>query len=277
MALLAVLAGIYLLFLFIPYRYKGDHPDLYTVAVNNFFGCNGYISEEQPFNPQIDVLETDRYGRVLFSYDEEYWDMNTNAAPPYKDSDGGTFLSACFVMQKSDGENVYYYADDCDLIFEKSDGTDIAVPPESDLEALKKRNDWDLPPDETKWTQKKIVTRNEGAIPDYEDVLESIVEAYAEGLVAEGGDQSIYRFSRFSTADSFGRELYYVYGLTSDLHGEGISPDSASADFQFAVILTPGMPPDLQKSILLIPNTRGIEPALQQLKADNGWETPLSA
>lgn len=42
---------LFFLWLHVPYSYKGDYPDLYTVAVNNFFGCNGYIANETPSIP----------------------------------------------------------------------------------------------------------------------------------------------------------------------------------------------------------------------------------
>ena len=40
--------------------YRGDHADLYTVAVNNVFGISGHTGNgEISYDPAIDILETD--------------------------------------------------------------------------------------------------------------------------------------------------------------------------------------------------------------------------
>lgn len=255
---------LFFLWLHIPYSYEGDYPDLYTVAVNNFFGCNGYIANENPFDPEINVIETDGYGRVLFTYDEWLNDLD------------GTDLVACFVMQQSDGEYVSYYEEDCALIYPQPD--DTMTPPDDELTALKERNNWNLPLDDAKCTQKRITTRHESAISDHEEFLETVTNTYAEQLIPESGERTIYRYSRFSTADIYGRELHYVYALSRDRYGDGLSnPASVTEYYHFAVIICPDGSHDMQTCILPVTSFLESDSVLTQLKADNDWNLPLSA
>ncbi len=60
-----------------PYKYKGNHADLYTVANNSLLWTTGYsILTEYRGDPAITIIEEDAYGRVLFSYTEK--DFATN-------------------------------------------------------------------------------------------------------------------------------------------------------------------------------------------------------
>ena len=255
---------LFFLWLHVPYSYKGDYPDLYTVAVNNFFGCNGYIANENPFDPDINVIETDSYGRVLFTYDEWMNDLD------------GTDLVACFVMQHSDGEYVSYYEDGCALIYPRPD--DTMTPPEDELTALKERNDWDLPLDDAKCTQKRITTRHESAIADYGELLETITNTYAEQLIPESGERTIYRYSRFSTADAYGRELYCVFALSRDRYGDGLGNLASVTDYyHFAVIIPPDGSHDMQTCIRPITSFLEGNSVLSQFKTDNDWDLSLSA
>ena len=37
---------------------------------------------------------------------------------------------------------------------------------------------------------------------------------------------TIYHYDEYCCKDIYGRELYYVYGIGSDVDGEGVSPSS---------------------------------------------------
>mgnify|MGYP006967403959 CR=1 FL=1 len=93
------------LMLFIERGYRGEHRDLYTVAVHNIFAIYGYESNgEVSYDPDIQIIETDDYGRVLFFYSERY-DGYTG--------DGVDYGMAVVIMQSSRDGYVWYYRDRC--------------------------------------------------------------------------------------------------------------------------------------------------------------------
>ena len=54
-------------------EYKGEYPDLYTVAINSILWNNGHsYGADKAVDSNIEVIETDEYGRILFSYYEKY-------------------------------------------------------------------------------------------------------------------------------------------------------------------------------------------------------------
>ena len=53
--------------------YSGNRSDLFSVAINSVLYLNGY-SWEADFqcDPNIEIIEEDKYGRTMFSYYEKY-------------------------------------------------------------------------------------------------------------------------------------------------------------------------------------------------------------
>ena len=48
-------------------EYSGGYPDLYTVAVNSVLWVNGYsLGADFECDPQIEKIDEDNYGRVMF-------------------------------------------------------------------------------------------------------------------------------------------------------------------------------------------------------------------
>ncbi len=87
--------------------YSGPHWDLYSVAVNNIFGAAGFgdDGEARP-SPDIDIIEVDDFGRVLFFYNE------------YPNYSKQQYRTAIVIMQHHDNSDyrwVYYYQDVCYL------------------------------------------------------------------------------------------------------------------------------------------------------------------
>lgn len=104
---------------------KNKH--LYTVAVNN--SINFHIDGEAPLRFQ--VIETDKYGRILFSFPAYYHNL-------------------C-ILQKSDEEYIYYYDDVCLIEYrDKSEITDDMIA------KFKELNDWDCELNEEKMTKKPM-------------------------------------------------------------------------------------------------------------------------
>ncbi len=86
-----------------------------------------------------ELLEEDIYGRQLIGYKTWY---------PYIQQNIEIYL----ICQKTEGEYVYYYMDDCYIVrAEESEQFS-----EKDVLALKNSNDWDCPLDETKMSKVNI-------------------------------------------------------------------------------------------------------------------------
>lgn len=85
--------------------YFGEYTNLYTVATNSILWNNGHsFGADKEIDPKIEVIEQDRYGRMLFAYYEAYY------FACYSDETTLSF-STLLIMQHSSKEYVYYYED----------------------------------------------------------------------------------------------------------------------------------------------------------------------
>src|SRR5690554_6153268 len=71
-------------------EYKGEFPQLYSVATHSILGNLGYADHTDSI---ITIIEEDGFGRILFSYTEE------------------TTTYSILILQKSDEVYSYYYED----------------------------------------------------------------------------------------------------------------------------------------------------------------------
>lgn len=262
---------------FDPYRYAGSYPELYTVAVNAIWGASGYLSIGEVVNdPKIEIMETDEYGRVLFCYDEllSYYGKGYQWDETYRN-----YYYACLIMQKSSDGYVYYYEDDCCELYSVEtkmfrENRAVEEARRKDLSRLKELNDWGKEIDENKCVKKAVVTRNDGALDISEKTFEKITREYATRLGDKGND-TIYRFSIYNTCDKYGRELYFVWGISRDVYGEGISPTSTARYFHFAVIFNPDGSYDQNTCITEIQDIVNFKAELLVLKYANQWNQPF--
>ena len=247
-------------------KYRGDRVDLYTVAVNNMFAIEGYVSNgEVIYDPVIEVIETDEYGRVLFFYDE-YYDDSIQPSVRY----GMAFA----IMQKSEDGYVYFYQDDCYVpyfdVVDEFDEVMKRVDPEV-LKALKARNDWNCEPDASKYTKAQISNKKpQGKIRmrDYE--FDEVVYPYAKANGYEGKDTSISRSFEYCNSDLYGRELYFVFGMSSDDDGQG---GTVYAQYIYAVIVSPGKKFSENPLVEIAAPTESYE-NVRRLKEQNHWNQP---
>ena len=80
--------------------YRGDYPELYTVAINSILGSRGFRQYSRPAQVMLEVIDADDYGRVMFFYTEVYWhNLSRDNISAYN----------LIISQKSDGEYVYFY------------------------------------------------------------------------------------------------------------------------------------------------------------------------
>ena len=113
-----------------PYQYYGKHPELYSVFGSAVPGSATFDS----FVGKVKIVETDSYGRVLFSYDE--------SMPYYSRSKDDSLIYGYAICQHYDGKQSYYLRDVCFEI-----DSSLKNITEERIEKLKQRNNWDQPLD----------------------------------------------------------------------------------------------------------------------------------
>lgn len=245
------------------HRYRGDHKDLYTVAVNNIFGIYGRESNgELVYDPEIRIIETDDYGRVLFFY-SEYYDGYLN--------DEADYGMAIVIMQSSKDGYAYYYRDQCYMpCFDVTDDweTISAKLASETLEELKNANDWGRELNEERCVKAKLTEKKpEGKLQPEDAVFDQILFPYMLRNGYTGRDRSICRYSVYCETDAYGKELYYVYGATKD---PGVDGETVYASYDFAVILNAdGTCP--QNGIAEIPALADSAAVISKLKLDTNW------
>lgn len=252
----------------LPHKYRGENVDLYTVAVNSIFKAHGsYSNGEAIFDPVIEIIEKDEYGRVLFFY--------------YEGSGRGNKSYSVLIMQKSTEDTVYFYEDHCYVTYEIVDeepfwyGDYYKVYEGVDYSSLKECNDWGKEINEEKCVKKPLTILNESALEVSEEDFDEIIASYVKTIGYKGDDaRSIHRYDVYSTSDAYGRALYYVYGIGSDALGEGVSPDSVRRYFDFAIIFNPDGSYNSDICITEIEDTVHCKEQLIEFKKLNGWNQP---
>ena len=72
-------------------EYSGNYPELWSIAQAAIPSATGFTEDGFGGQPGIEIIETDRHGRVMFRYIE------------------GGFPSFLVIMQKSDDNYAYFY------------------------------------------------------------------------------------------------------------------------------------------------------------------------
>ena len=265
--------------------------DLLSVTRASVLGTNGYIFYGIFYlNPLIYIIDEDSYGRVLYGYIE-------NPSTPIIIS----------IMQSSDDEYAYFYPDVSYFLAEYSDDyfDDLTVRGptekafnsaldvfcgESQLESLKRDNDWGLPLSPEKCEKTKI-KQARTAMGSFDRVSGSHMynfefeDAYAEFLRAEGypvydlehpspdmHEYTSLHLARFQYcySDKYGRELYYLEG-TLYHYTELIKYEY---DLAFAMIVNTDCTYDIERCYVEIPDRLNFREALIHLKENNNWNMP---
>ncbi len=253
-------------------RYSGPHWDLYSVAVNNIFGAKGFGDDSVALpSPDIDVIEVDDYGRVLFFYIE---------FPLHPAATKQRFRAAIVIMQHYDMRDyVYYYQDDCYLPYL---GEETPYPvgyrnlfSEEDINALKELNDWNKELNLDKCTKAPCSNeRPQGALKIKDKEFEKAIKPIVKKL-GYNGDDSIFSFSEYCNTDKYGRELYYVCGAV-EVHDGDDSSKSNYQDVEFAMIFNPDKTCP-EENVYILTDKASTFNALKQLKQTANWNQPYSA
>ncbi len=183
-------------------EYKGEYPDLYTVAINSILWNNGHsYGADKAVDSNIEVIETDEYGRILFSYYEKYY------------AGARLSFSALIVMQYSSEDFVYYYEDENYLICEQElFATELKVFTQENKDYLKSKNDWGKEINLKQCTKKNIEKTKQEIPCENKIIKENIVEHF------ELYGDSYNLFFDYLTSDA--ENNFIAYGSVIRVEGE---------------------------------------------------------
>ncbi len=246
--ILFIFSGCYIV---VPYHYDGDYPDLLTEAINSILWAEGYIIDGEPiYDPFIEVMDEDDYGRILFKYSE--------------DLDGEIY--SLLILQASDDSKIYYYEDINYLLYDN-------VTDSEKVQTFLSENDWDKEINYDKCISIAINVEKDEDGPLCDGLFRSkcinnCIETFFEEATGAG-----YRFSRFLQEDEYGRSIYVAFGY-EDKYVDGVY--SGTGDRIEAVLL---FNPDgtYDSSIGFFILDQSIQYDYKQdlivLKSDNGWNS----
>lgn len=173
-------------------EYSGEYSNLYTVAINSVLWTNGYsFSADRYKNSDIEIIDEDQYGRIMFTYYERYY------------SGGDISFSSLVVCQYSNEKEVFYYEDINYIVKEQPF---FAVEPFTDeeIEQLKVVNDWNQEINYDKCIKKEI-TKSKPNIPYQNEIESKIVDEF------HLGNERYHLFVDFLTRDSDNAN-FIIYG-----------------------------------------------------------------
>lgn len=223
-------------------KYEIEHPELYTVAVNSLLWNRGYsFSADAAIAPDISVVETDEYGRILFQYTEKYFSEDIA-------------FSSLLILQSSDEEFVYFYEDINFICKEKNPYANEKIEfDQEQIDGLKTKNGWNTPIDSDKCVKKRIINEKADVLID-EDALEEVFLCYENYLnnitftLTEDGCGKILLYSIVCIENSGNYSNKYVVTLFEN----GLLLDSFEPEVLY----------DYQQE-------------LREFKENNGWGTYL--
>lgn len=240
--------------------YMGEYPELCSVAWSNLVDIRGFCSDgERQADPFVEVIETDSYGRILFSYSENF----------------RCDIVYLMVMQSRDDTTASYYPEDCYYCVEvyQSDGKysyDSEV-----IESLKLLNDWEKPINLDKCDKTEIVKRKpEGKVKNGDDdtFLEGVIKRYHErsGRYISPKNISFVSYSRFVVKDVYGRELWTVYTKFE----EYTEKMEIHYSYKFLIVVMPDGSCD-ESTVVLLDDSLNAQDAVKNIKASNNWNKPI--
>ena len=184
--------------------YTGEHVDLYTEAINSVPWVNGYSwGADFKCDPEIEIIDEDQYGRVMFTYYEKYY------------SGADISFSALIICQGSNEKEVFYYEDENYIVKKQVIySQNLERFTEEEIEKLKANNDWNKKISYDKCVRKEI-TRSKPEIPNEEEIKDKIVSEFS--LV--NGEYSLYVDYLTNNQDN---SKYIIYGYTITNEQENI-------------------------------------------------------
>ena len=255
--------------------YKGDKPELYSVAWANLITADGCWQDgcERFGDSVVYVLEEDSQGRVLFTYFEG----------------SGALMNLLIIQKKADGQ-AYYSPEDCYVSFAVSNeeyvGWRCNVPSEKEMKEiivtdfteeginqLKALNDWEKPLDESKCATTSIVKKKpSGRYKSQSSKFETALEKYYahNNIELHPKNVSLLWLSQFIMKDSYGRELYLVIGKVS----EYTDKTETLYYYPYLIVIQKDKTYDVS-TMVLVDDMQNPQSLVKQIKQANNWNQPI--
>lgn len=234
-----------------PGPYTGDETALFTLATFSIPRCD-------QIGTKLEIVEQDNQGRLLFKI------LMGNSPLYYNCFGEKNTLVAFAICQHYDNDVVYYYEDDCWVIYSKAEEFSA-----TDQRLLKERNDWDLPLNYDKMTVKTIISEEEQGYKytRSEKKIEQS-EAKEEFLKQISVDEADYVFPIILDDDAEGRILLIV---TVEQFKNGGVVDASSVRSYLEIIDTK----DRGEKVVIeeIKDPAHIWIQMKEFKKQNGWRT----
>ena len=227
------------------FEYTGEYPELFSIAVNSILGARTQYTNSWGFYlmPDIEILDKDTYGRVLFSY-----------------SDGNLNFPSLLIMQQTSGNYVYFYPHYNFISSSKEYNWEFTS---DEIEELKKMNNWNEKiGDNDAFVRVRIVRHEEESLVPRYLLVEVYHEMFSDNNSALPTNiQNINSRMIFLRADDFGRSVYLATGT---IHGGN-----------FVVIFQSDNSFDLELGILELTNRYRYQTELRLFMNRNGWNMPI--
>lgn len=175
-----------------------EYAAYYTETINSLLWCRGNSSDgEKMYNPQIEIIDRDPFGRVLFSYKEGF-SVNRGVLSDLN-------IYAFLIMQAEDDEFVYYYEDDNYVCLNFTDYQEDVC--HRQIDELKTVNDWGKEFNADKCIKKTKSTKKN------RNNFDSNVKSFIDSKEKEVGDDLR---TCISAQDNYGRTVISIseFGLT---------------------------------------------------------------
>ena len=233
-------------FMFQPFEYRGDYPELWSTAVSTIPSATGISFNGR--QPDMGIIETDQYGRILFAYGE-------GLLPVFR-----------VIVQRSDDNYAYFYPNYNHMTAPRVGTGYSAVQEQRNLynemiENLKIVNNWNQPlSDDNEFDRVRIVRRREDSSTP-EDVLRQ-----ARGVILSHVDTSPRWTAAqmlFLREDAHGRTLYYWSFRDREM----------DVDRHWAVIFSADYGFDSETSVVELIGD-DYQTDLRLFMEANGWNTP---
>lgn len=243
--ILLIMMPFFLLLISCFYRgYSGEDANLYTVAINSVPWLNGHSwSADFESDPQLEIIDTDQYKRIMFIYYEKY----------YSGSD--ISFSSLIICQTSNEKEVFYY-EDVNFIVKEQEiySQNLKDFTSEEIEYLKLINDWNKPINYSKCIKKEIQTKKSEI--NYEDEIKNqLIRKF--DLVDRG--YSLYMDLLTYNLDN---SKFIIYGYIRKSENNGIC---------FIGLVEKGQEDKIKFETVVPSNVYDYKDELYEFKKSNNW------
>lgn len=196
-----------------PYPYRGEYKELYTTAIYSIPDAEGYMHHgEGAYDSDIYIWEKDDYGRILYSYCEDYDDkvFGLVISQSYDESNVYFYPEVNYALNLIDSQYRYKVSEDDHL---KNRTEDFYL---ENKDKLKEANDWNKPLDKTKCvsypiTDHKVLGKNIYSLSSIQ--CNEILNEYTKTLNLSNPSKVPHRYNNVLQVDTEGKILHKIYGV----------------------------------------------------------------